>query len=85
MRSRFCISRTAKLLLRANRAFHSVTSSRRQRFGNSNEANLQGQFTFSVKSREGAGSDFLERLRDQTGLVIAQAQRTAEILAFETP
>lgn len=49
-----------------------------------NETNLQGLFSFSVKRSEGAGNDFLDRLREQTGLEITPRQRTVEILAFET-
>jgi uncharacterized protein (TIGR03435 family) len=48
-----------------------------------NETNLQGEFNFSAKSREGGENDFLERLRDQSGLVITPAKRTVEILVFD--
>jgi len=47
-----------------------------------NETNLQGRFEFDVGSGGGAKNDFLERLRNQTGLVIAPAQRKVEILVF---
>jgi uncharacterized protein (TIGR03435 family) len=48
-----------------------------------NETNLQGEFVFSAESSQGAGNDLLERLRDQSGIVITPAQRRVEILVFE--
>jgi uncharacterized protein (TIGR03435 family) len=48
-----------------------------------NETNLQGEFMFSADRSEGSGNDFLERLRDQSGIVITPAQRTVKILTFE--
>jgi uncharacterized protein (TIGR03435 family) len=47
-----------------------------------NETNLQGQFEFHVESGAGAVNDFLERLHDQTGLLITPEQRTLEVLVF---
>ena len=48
-----------------------------------NETNLTGQFEFHVKSTEGAKNDFLQHLRDQTGLIITPTQRVVETLVFE--
>jgi uncharacterized protein (TIGR03435 family) len=48
-----------------------------------NETNLEGEYNFRAESREGLGSDFLERLRDRLGLVITAAQRQIETLVFE--
>lgn len=45
-----------------------------------NETNLQGEFKFEVESGEGIANDFLERLRDQTGLLITAAQRNVELV-----
>jgi uncharacterized protein (TIGR03435 family) len=46
-----------------------------------NETNLQGAFEFRVESSE--KNDFLERLREKTGLVISPGQRNVEVLVFE--
>jgi len=48
-----------------------------------NETHLEGQFEFNVKTSETKQNDFLQRLRDQLGLVITEVQRNVEILAFE--
>lgn len=48
-----------------------------------NETNLTGEFKFSAESSQAAGNDFLERLRDQSGIVITSAQRTVEVLTFK--
>jgi uncharacterized protein (TIGR03435 family) len=47
-----------------------------------NETNLHGEFEFDVKSTEGVENDFLDRLRDQSGLAITPAHRNVEILVF---
>jgi uncharacterized protein (TIGR03435 family) len=47
-----------------------------------NETNLHGEFTFDVESGAGPVNDFLERLHDQTGLLITPAQRDLEVLVF---
>ena len=46
------------------------------------ETKLDGEFRFKVKASENEKNDFLDRLRDQLGLVIAPAQRNVEILAL---
>jgi uncharacterized protein (TIGR03435 family) len=46
-----------------------------------NETNREGEFEFNVEST-GARNDFLDRLRDQSGLVITPAQRSLEVLVF---
>jgi uncharacterized protein (TIGR03435 family) len=48
-----------------------------------NESHLEGKFQFNVKASETAQNDFLERLRDQLGLVVTGVQRNVEILVFE--
>jgi uncharacterized protein (TIGR03435 family) len=48
-----------------------------------NETNLEGEFKFRVENSDGAENDFLQRLRDQLGLVITPAQRNVETLVFE--
>ena len=49
-----------------------------------NETNLQGVFEVDVEEpAEGAKNDFLERLREKTGLVISPGQRNVEVLVFE--
>jgi uncharacterized protein (TIGR03435 family) len=48
-----------------------------------NETNLEGEFKFRVENSDGAENDFLDRLRDQLGLVITPAQRNVETLVFE--
>lgn len=48
-----------------------------------NETHLEGQFEFKVKASETKQNDFLERLREQLGLVVTAAQRNVEVLAFE--
>jgi hypothetical protein len=40
-----------------------------------NETDLKGEFEFRVEDSKGAENDFLERLRDQLGLVINSALR----------
>jgi uncharacterized protein (TIGR03435 family) len=47
-----------------------------------NETNLVGEFAFDIKASQTAKNDFLGRLHDQLGLVIALAQRNVEILVF---
>jgi uncharacterized protein (TIGR03435 family) len=48
-----------------------------------NETQLAGQFEFKVRASETGKNDFLERLRDELGLVVMEVQRNVEILAFE--
>jgi uncharacterized protein (TIGR03435 family) len=48
-----------------------------------NETGLEGEFKIRVKSSEGEENDFLERLREETGLVITPSQRNVEMLVFE--
>jgi uncharacterized protein (TIGR03435 family) len=48
-----------------------------------NETSLEGEFKFRVENSDGAENDFLERLRDQLGLVITPSQRNVEMLLFE--
>jgi uncharacterized protein (TIGR03435 family) len=48
-----------------------------------NETNLEGEFEFRVEATEGAANDFLERLRDQLGIVITPEQRNIETLVFD--
>jgi uncharacterized protein (TIGR03435 family) len=48
-----------------------------------NETHLNGQFEFNVKASETKQNDFLDRLRDQLGLIVTEVQRNVEILAFE--
>jgi hypothetical protein len=42
-----------------------------------NETNLQGDFQFAAESSKGGSNDFLNRLRDQSGLVYALAEKCA--------
>jgi uncharacterized protein (TIGR03435 family) len=44
------------------------------------ETGLSGKFPFRVKGSEIPANDFLERLRDQIGLVVTRAQRNVEIV-----
>jgi uncharacterized protein (TIGR03435 family) len=44
------------------------------------ETGLSGKFPFRVKGSEIPANDFLERLRDQVGLVVTRAQRNVEIV-----
>jgi uncharacterized protein (TIGR03435 family) len=48
-----------------------------------NETGLKGEFQFRIDDSKGAENDFLERLRDQLGLVITPAQRSVETLVLE--
>jgi uncharacterized protein (TIGR03435 family) len=48
-----------------------------------NETNLEGKFKFRVENSKESENDFLERLRDQLGLVITPTQRNVETLVFE--
>jgi uncharacterized protein (TIGR03435 family) len=48
-----------------------------------NETDLKGEFVFRIDDSKGAENDFLERLRDQLGLVITPAQRSVETLVLE--
>ena len=48
-----------------------------------NETGLEGEFKLYVKSSEGEENDFLGRLRDELGLVIAPSQRNVEMVVFE--
>jgi uncharacterized protein (TIGR03435 family) len=47
-----------------------------------NDSGLTGRFEFNVQVPEGGPNDFLKRLREQTGLQIAPAQRAVETLVF---
>ena len=47
-----------------------------------NETNLKGQFKFDVKRNDGEQKAFLDRLRDQTGLLITPDRRSIEMLVF---
>ncbi len=47
-----------------------------------NETGLAGEFKIRVKRSEGE-NDFLERLREEMGLVITPSQRNVEMLVFE--
>jgi uncharacterized protein (TIGR03435 family) len=47
-----------------------------------NETNLEGEFEFHVEPSPGK-NDFLDRLRDELGFVIAPAQRNIETLVFD--
>jgi uncharacterized protein (TIGR03435 family) len=47
-----------------------------------NETNLEGEFSFRVEAGRSAKNDFLDRLRDESGLVITPAKRTVEMLVF---
>lgn len=47
-----------------------------------NETQLEGEFKFHVKSSEKAANDFLEKLRDETGLVIGPGMRSVEVLVL---
>jgi uncharacterized protein (TIGR03435 family) len=47
------------------------------------ETNLDGEFEFRVEASQTKDNDFLERLHEQSGLVIAPAQRTVEVLVIE--
>jgi uncharacterized protein (TIGR03435 family) len=48
-----------------------------------NETDLKGEFVFRIEDSKGAENDFLERLRDQLGLVVAPSQRSVEMLVLE--
>jgi uncharacterized protein (TIGR03435 family) len=48
-----------------------------------NETDLKDEFAFRIEDSKGAENDFLERLRDQLGLVITPAQRKVETLVLE--
>jgi uncharacterized protein (TIGR03435 family) len=48
-----------------------------------NETQLEGEFKFHVKSSEKQANDFLDRLRDETGLVISPGQRNVEMLVLD--
>jgi uncharacterized protein (TIGR03435 family) len=48
-----------------------------------NETDLKGEFIFKIEESKGAGNDFLERLRNQTGLVFTPAQRSVETLVLQ--
>jgi uncharacterized protein (TIGR03435 family) len=47
-----------------------------------NGTDLEGEFAFRVEPSQEENSDFLDRLRDQLGVVIAPAQRNVELLVF---
>jgi uncharacterized protein (TIGR03435 family) len=49
-----------------------------------NETNLKGRFEFDVKSSGGEKENFLDRLREQTGLVITPDRRNVEMLVFRS-
>lgn len=44
------------------------------------ETNIKGSFDFQVK--DAAAGDFIQRLRDQLGLVVTVAPRSVEMLVF---
>jgi uncharacterized protein (TIGR03435 family) len=48
-----------------------------------NETNLHGEFEFHVQRGEGAKSEFLDRLREQEGLVLTPSQRNVEFLVLD--
>jgi uncharacterized protein (TIGR03435 family) len=48
-----------------------------------NETNLEGDFEFRVERGEGSANDFLDRLRDQLGLIVTPARRNGEIIVFD--
>jgi uncharacterized protein (TIGR03435 family) len=48
-----------------------------------NDTGLKGEFVFRVEDSKGVQNDFLARLRDQLGLVIAPSQRSIETLVLE--
>jgi uncharacterized protein (TIGR03435 family) len=50
-----------------------------------NETNLKGRLAFDVKVPDESKNDFLDRLHDQLGLIVTQAQRNVEILVFNPP
>jgi uncharacterized protein (TIGR03435 family) len=47
-----------------------------------NETGLNGKFQFRVKENKVPANDFVERLRDQLGLVVTRAQREVETVVF---
>lgn len=47
-----------------------------------NETKLDGEYDLQVETANDVKTDFLERLRDQFGLVITSAPRSVEILVF---
>jgi uncharacterized protein (TIGR03435 family) len=47
-----------------------------------NGTDLDGEFAFRIEPSQHENSDFLDRLRDQLGLVIARGQRNVELLVF---
>jgi uncharacterized protein (TIGR03435 family) len=48
-----------------------------------NETHLEGEFKFHVKSSGKETNDFLDRLREETGLVITPGQRNVAMLVVE--
>ena len=44
------------------------------------ETHLKGDFTISIKAEDTDRNDFLERLREEAGLILTQGERTLEIL-----
>lgn len=48
-----------------------------------NETNLPGEFVFRVENSTDAQSNFLDRLREQLGLVLTPSQRNVEVLMLE--
>jgi uncharacterized protein (TIGR03435 family) len=48
-----------------------------------NETHMEGEFKFHVKSSGKETNDFLERLREETGLVITAGQRNVEMLVVD--
>jgi uncharacterized protein (TIGR03435 family) len=48
-----------------------------------NETNLEGDFEFRLERGKGSANDFLERLRDQLGLIITPARRNVDIIVFD--
>ncbi len=48
-----------------------------------NETNMKGEYEFHVQLAQGAGNDFLARLRDRYNLSIAPAQRRVEIVTLK--
>ena len=48
-----------------------------------NETKLKGEFSFRVDASPGATNDFLDRLREESGIVITPAQREVEAIVLK--
>jgi len=48
-----------------------------------NESSLKGDFVFDVKATPGGENDFLERLKNQLGIVITPAQRDVDVVTVK--